>query len=170
MNNIFLIGYRGTGKSTVARILAQRLGWEAVDTDELLEKRQGRSIASIFAEEGETGFREKEEALLGEVCFGRCQVVATGGGVILRPENRRQLRSAGFVVWLTADAQTIQERLDCDPSTSERRPRLTVGGLAEIEELLVVRESLYRSTANLIVATAGRTPEDVAGQILAEME
>ena len=164
---IFLVGYRGTGKSTVARLLAERLGWGWVDADELLERRHGRSIRQIFAEEGEAGFRDKEAAILEELCRGERLVVATGGGIVLREDNRRRLRAAGRVVWLTADAMTIWRRLQEDPTTGARRPTLTVGGLAEVEELLRVREPLYRECADLTVSTDGRTPEEIVAAILA---
>jgi shikimate kinase len=163
---IFLIGYRGTGKSTVARLLAAALGWDCIDADPLLEERHGRTIRQIFAAEGEAGFRDKEAALLQELCQRRQTVVATGGGVILREANRQRLK-AGWVVWLTADPATIWQRLQADATTAERRPNLTVGGLSEIEELLRVREPLYRACADLVVETTGRTPEQVAEAILA---
>jgi shikimate kinase len=166
---IFLIGYRGTGKSTVARLLAERLGWAWVDADALLEARHGRSIRQIFADEGEAGFREREAALLGELCGLRRHVVATGGGVVLRPQNRQRLREAGRVVWLTADPQTIWGRLQQDHTTAERRPALTVGGLAEIEELLRVREPWYRACAHVTVDTAGRSPADVTAAVLSQV-
>ena len=146
---VFLIGYRGTGKTTVARLLGQRLGWNWIDADALLEARHERSIRQIFAEEGEAGFRDKEAILFGELCRGERQVVATGGGVVLGPENRANLKSAGLVVWLTADVETLWRRIEGDGSTGVRRPNLTVGGLAEVEELLRVREPLYRECAEL---------------------
>src|SRR5262245_15865615 len=90
--SIFLIGYRAPGKTTVARLLAGRLGWDWVDADQLLEERHARTIRQIFAEEGEPGFREKEAALVEELCGRRRHVVAMGGGVVLRPENRARLR------------------------------------------------------------------------------
>src|SRR5438270_10957805 len=99
-DNIFLIGYRGTGKSTVATILAERLGWTALDADTALENKHGCTIAHIFATEGEAAFRDKEESLLEELCGLRRRVIATGGGAILRPTNRQRLRGAGRVVWL----------------------------------------------------------------------
>src|SRR5947208_11489758 len=88
---IFLVGYRGSGKTTVARALADRLGWTWADADVVLEARHGRSIRQIFAEEGEAGFRDKEAALLEDLCGLRRHVIATGGGIVLRPENRRRL-------------------------------------------------------------------------------
>jgi shikimate kinase len=164
---VFLVGYRGTGKTTVAGLLAGRLGWEWADADALLEVRHGRSIRQVFAEEGEAGFRDKEAAVLEELCGRRRHVIATGGGAVLRPENRARLRAAGLVVWLTADAPTIWERLRRDALTAERRPALTVGGLAEVEELLRAREALYREVAHLAVATVGRSPAEVAEAVLA---
>ena len=166
---VFLIGYRGSGKTTVARLLAARLGWQWLDADPLLETRAGRSIREIFAAEGEAAFRDKEAALLEELCGYRQHVIATGGGVVLRPSNRDKLKAAGFVVWLTADARTLWDRIRADATTSERRPNLTVGGLPEIEELLRQREPFYRECANLTVDTTGRTPEQIVDAILAGM-
>ena len=162
---IFLIGYRGSGKSLIARVLAERLGWQWLDADSVLESRHGKSIREIFAEEGEAGFRDKEAALLDELCRMEKHVIATGGGVVLRPANRDKLK-AGLVVWLTADAATLWQRITGDAMTAARRPTLTVGGLAEVEELLRQREPLYRACANLIVDTVGRTPEEIADEIL----
>ena len=161
---IFLIGYRGSGKTSVARILAERLGWDWLDADSVLETRHGRSIREIFATEGEEGFRDKEAALLGEFCRSNRHVIATGGGVVLRPANRDKLKT-GFVVWLTADAATLWQRISRDAGTAERRPNLTVGGLAEVEQLLREREPLYRECADLIVDTTGRTLEEIADKI-----
>src|SRR5438105_8161852 len=164
--NLFLIGYRGTGKSTVAGIVAETLGWPWIDADSLLEERHGRSIAEIFASEGEAAFRDREAALLEELCRQEPLVVATGGGVILRDANRTLLRRSGRCLWLTADPPTIAERMAMDPATNARRPRLTSGGIAEIEELLKIREPLYRQCADWTVDTMGRTPAEVAAIIL----
>jgi shikimate kinase len=165
-DNFFLIGYRGAGKTTVARLLAERLGWSALDMDEALEGCHGRSIRTIFAEEGEAGFRSKEAELLEQLCAARQQVIATGGGVVLLPENRQRLRAAGHVIWLTADPATLWQRLEADASTSERRPDLSVGGLAEVEQLLQARERWYRDCAHQIVSTAGHSPQEVADAIV----
>ena len=163
---LFLIGYRGTGKSTVARLLADRLGWQTLDADALLESRYGKAIRTIFAEEGELGFRAREAAVLADLCQLTHHVVATGGGVVLRSENRAKLKAAGLVIWLTADAQTLWNRLQADATTAERRPALTSGGLTEIVELLRARESYYADCANFSVDTAGRTPAEVVSAIL----
>jgi shikimate kinase len=164
---LFLIGYRGTGKSTVARLLAERLRWTWLDADAMLEARFGRSIRQIFQQDGEPAFRLMEAAVLEDLCRLRRHVVATGGGVVLHGHNRDRLRAAGRVVWLTADADTIWTRLKADAATAERRPALTVGGLAEVKELLRVREPLYRACADWTVDTVGRTPTQVADLILA---
>lgn len=165
-NNILLIGYRGTGKTTVARLLAERMSWSWVDADATLEERCGRSIRIIFEEEGEVGFRQKEAALLEELCRLREHVIATGGGVVFRAANRECLRTAGRVVWLTADARDLWQRLQADATTRDRRPPLAGGGLAEIQELLEVRKPLYQECADITVDTTRCSPESVADQIL----
>ena len=161
-STLFLVGYRGTGKTTTAQLLAGRLGWDWLDADQVLEARHGKTIKQIFAEEGEAGFRDKEAALLAELCRAQRHVIATGGGIVLRPENRERLKAAGQVVWLTADPATLWQRIAGDATTAERRPNLTVGGLAEVEQLLQAREPLYREVAQLIVDTARQTPAEVA--------
>jgi shikimate kinase len=169
--NIALVGYRGTGKTTVARLLAGRLGWDWLDADVELEARCGRSIREVFAAEGEVGFRDREEAVLADLAGREATVLATGGGAVLREANRRRLGTMGLVVWLTADAETIAARLAGDASTACRRPDLTArGGLDEIRELLAAREPFYRSCAQLQVDTAGRQPENVADIILSHWE
>jgi shikimate kinase len=163
---ILLIGYRGTGKSTVGKLLAARLGWSFVDADDELEREAQQSIAAIFASEGEAGFRDREGKILAQLCEREAAVIATGGGVILRPEHRQRLRNAGFVVWLTASPLVCWERLQQDRSTNDRRPNLTSqGGLAEVEAVLAYREPLYRETADLIVPTEEASPEQIADRI-----
>ena len=138
---LFLIGLRGSGKTTIARLLAGRLRWEWLDADDVLEMRYGKSIRAIFAEEGEASFRDKESLLLTELCERRRCVVSTGGGVVVRPANRQLLRASGIVVWLTADVDTLWHRLQDDDG---KRPALTVGGRAEVEEILRSASAVVR--------------------------
>jgi shikimate kinase len=168
MNRILLlIGYRGSGKSTVGRLLAERLGWTFVDADDVLEARAGKSIREIFATEREKAFRDSESAILAELCGQTDRVIATGGGVVLREENRALLRKHGFVAWLTADAATLWARIQADATTAARRPALTTGGLAEVEHLLAIRTPLYRACADVEVPVASVSPEQAANAILA---
>jgi shikimate kinase len=164
---VFLIGYRGTGKSTVARALAARLGWSWIDADDVLERRYGRSIRAIFEAEGEVGFRDKEAVVLEALCKLRGHVIAAGGGAVLRPGNRDLMRQFGRTVWLTADAGTLWQRTQGDVRTAERRPNLTVGGIEEIVEVMKAREALYCACADLTVSTEGHSPEQVVNDIVA---
>jgi shikimate kinase len=167
MGLVFLVGPRGGGKSTAGRLLAVRLGWGFVDADAVLEERAGMSIREVFEREGEFGFRERESAVLRELCGLDAHVIATGGGVVLRPENRDAMSRAGEVVYLTADVETLWERTSADASTAERRPALAGGGREEVERVVAAREAVYRACARLVVATGGRTPEEVAAEIAA---
>jgi len=151
---IILIGYRGTGKTTLAVPLAERLGWAAVDADIELERRAGRSIREIFDDSGEPEFRRLERATLIELLGRQQLVIAAGGGAILNPETRRDFQQAGSVVWLRASIDTIEQRLYGDATTTQRRPNLTAsGGRQEIERLLADRDPLYRECATINVAT-----------------
>ncbi|MBI2824323.1 MAG: shikimate kinase [Planctomycetia bacterium] len=169
--SLVLIGYRGTGKTTVARLLALELGWDWVDADVEVELRAGRSIAALFAEAGERAFRDLETAVLRELVTRERAVIAAGGGAVLRAENRELLAQCGGVVWLTAKVDTIVARLSTDATTAARRPNLTsAGGRAEIERLLAEREPLYRACVTLEVATDDRTPVAVAAEIRARLD
>jgi len=108
--NVYLIGYRGTGKTTVARLLADNLGWKAVDSDEEIVRRSGTTIAEIFATEGEAGFRDREAQVIAELCEGDRLIVALGGGAIVREENRQLITRQGLTIWLQASPQTLYNR------------------------------------------------------------
>lgn len=163
-----LVGFRGTGKSTVGRLVSEGLGRPFVDADRELESRLGRSIASIFAESGEAAFRDEEERLLRELTQRPGLVLATGGGVILRETNRDALRRFGFVAWLKADPATLAARLGNDPAG---RPALTpLGLLDEVAAVLESRIPFYREVAVVEIETAGSTPSEVAREVVAAYE
>ncbi len=167
---IFLIGYRGTGKTSVARELGNQLSYGWVDADDVVEQQAGKTVAAIFAEEGEEAFRDWETRALAALCGKRRTVLALGGGAVLREVNRRAICAAGLVVWLTASVDTIVARLAADETTASRRPNLTsAGGRAEIEALLAIRTPLYRQCANLVVDTEGKTAADVADEIASNL-
>ena len=164
--NLALIGYRGTGKSHVAKRLAARLGWPAIDADDAIERRAGRSIAEIFAESKEQGFRDLETAEVRELTKADRQVLAMGGGVVLREENRQCLAERCFTVWLTASPEEIARRLMGDLSTAARRPSLTgTSAIDEIAEVLSQRLPLYQACADLTVSTDGLTADEVAESV-----
>jgi shikimate kinase len=168
-SGVALVGYRGTGKSTVGRLLAERLNRPFQDADHALEARAGRSIREIFAEHGEPAFRDEEEATLRELVEQSDLVLATGGGVILRESNRALLRQFGTVVWLTANEDVLGSRLCTDDAGL--RPALTQAGLlAEIATVLKQRTPLYREVADLVVDTSQKTPFQVVDEILRSIE
>ena len=170
MPNVVLIGYRGSGKSTVARILAKRLGMEFADADEVLVKRAGQSIAEMFTTQGEPAFRELECLVLADLCRRSNLVVAAGGGAVMREENRRTMRPHR-VVWLRADAETLLQRILADETTAAQRPLLTSGSRRdEAIALLAEREPLYRDAAELSVEVADRSPEEIADEIVAGLQ
>jgi shikimate kinase len=165
-HNILLVGYRCTGKTTVGRLLARRIGWSFADVDDRIEAGAGKSIAEIFAAGGETEFRDREAAALAELCDRSACVIATGGGAVLRAVNREVLKASGFVVWLTATPETVWARLEIDPTTAARRPNLTAtGGQDEVRELIATRERLYHEVADFTVASDTLSPEAVADAI-----
>ena len=165
-DGIALIGYRGTGKSTVGRIVADRLAIPFLDTDSDIEYRFG-TIRSIFEKRGELTFRDYEELVIDELTKAGTGVIATGGGVILLESNRRALRQFGRVFWLTANPDELASRLELDSKGVSERPSLTAAGtLGEIASVLEARRPLYEETADVAIATQGRTPAEVADIIL----
>ncbi|MFO0890796.1 MAG: shikimate kinase [Isosphaeraceae bacterium] len=164
-----LVGYRGTGKSTVGKILADRLERPFLDADVEIERRAGRSIPSLFADFGEPMFRDWEERTLRDLVLEHPgAVLATGGGAVLRPVNRALLRRFGFVAWLRAEPAELARRLEGEERRGATRPALTAAGtLAEIEAVLESRLPLYLEVADLTVETSGRTPGQIADVILA---
>ena len=167
---IALVGLRGTGKTTVAQQLALCAGWDWVDVDVEIELRAGKSIAAIFADNGETAFRDIEAEVVAELCQRTETVLALGGGAVLREDNRQCLRNCQAVVWLQASPETLARRLEADATTPGRRPNLTNhGGRTEIEVLLAQREAIYRGCATLEVDTEEKQPTEIAEEIFAAL-
>ncbi|MEJ2419174.1 MAG: shikimate kinase AroK [Exilibacterium sp.] len=158
VSNVFLVGPMGAGKSTIGRLLAGELNLSFKDTDQVIEERTGADIPWIF----EDGFRRRETAVLRELVEQRGLVLATGGGIVLRPENRRALQSGGRVIYLTASIEQLLERTYKD----RKRPLLQVDDpRSRIIELINLRDPLYREVADLIISTDKRSPRTVAQDI-----
>jgi len=146
--NLFLVGLPGAGKSTLGRQLARRLRKPFVDADTELEKRLGVSIATIFEIEGESGFRDREQDVIADLTAMEGVVLSTGGGAVIRPDNRMRLRDNGTVIYLHAEPVTLWARL----RHSRNRPLLqTADPLARLAELYRQRDALYRETATHVV-------------------
>jgi shikimate kinase len=161
--NIFLVGLMGAGKTTVARQLARRLGKTFYDTDHEIERRTGVRVQVIFEIEGEPGFRARETQMVDSLTALQDVVLGTGGGVVLKPENRALLAARGFVIYLRAQPRDLYQRTRHDKS----RPLLaTDDPLAKLEELQRVRDPLYREVADLIVDTGRQSVGILVDQLL----
>lgn len=153
----------GSGKSTIGRFLSNELKLEFIDSDRVIEERAGANIPWIFDVEGEDGFRNREEAVIDHVSEQDNIVLATGGGVVMRENNRKVLRERGFVIYLQTSVDQQMERTARD----KNRPLLqTENPRARLEELIKVRDPLYRQTADLIMRTDRRHPRGVIGEIV----
>ena len=165
-SNVYLIGPMGVGKTTIGKALAKDLSLEFVDSDQEIENRTGVSIMTIFDIEGDTGFRDREVKVILEIAKRRGIVLATGGGVVLRPENRKALRNSGLVVYLHATVEMQLERT----RNSRNRPLLKTGNRRNIiEGLMLEREPLYRQEADIVYVTASRSPQTAAREIASEI-
>jgi shikimate kinase len=163
--NLILVGFMGTGKSSIGRHLARRLGFQFLDTDHLIVEREGRPVAEIFQRLGEDAFRKLETRTLESLEHLKRCVISTGGGIVLREENRDILRRLGFVVGLTAAPEIIFERV----SRNDKRPLLQTENPKEtMHELLSGRAELYRQTAQFTLDTSAISQPEAAALILAE--
>jgi len=157
--NVVLIGFMGAGKSSVARLVAHSLGFEGVDTDDLIVAGARMSIPRLFEKRGEEAFRDLETAALVSLAGRNHLVISTGGGIVLREENRKHLRATGFTVWLSASADATFERV----RHNRRRPLLRVPDpKATIAELMATRAPLYRECADLHIDTTALTMDEIA--------
>lgn len=166
--NIALIGYRGSGKTTIGRRLADRLWWPFVDLDQLIVMRAGKSIREIFEQQGEQKFRDLETESLAFVLKSNDQVIALGGGALVRPENRQLLLGGNcHGVYLRCDPAVLAERIAADATTADMRPNLTSlgGGIEEIEKVLVEREPIYREAAAVELDVTNLTVDEAVTYI-----
>lgn len=154
--NLVLIGYRGSGKSSVGKDLARMLGLDWLDTDSEIQEKAGRSIRDIFAEQGEPRFRDMETGILQDLNAKSSEVpgavISSGGGMVMREENRRLLKKLGPVVWLKITPETALKRITADKATAETRPALSTNPLAlEIREMISQRAPFYAAVADLTI-------------------
>lgn len=166
--NIVLVGYRGSGKTSVGRALAELTGRPVLDTDdEIVRRAEGRTIAEIFSREGETGFRRRERTVVSDAAARGGWIVSCGGGVVLRTDNVAALRGSGRVYWLSCGPEELHRRINADPLTGATRPALTnLAGEAEVRRLLEVRTPLYQAAAHVEIDVGNRTVRQAAEAIL----
>ena len=169
--NLVLIGYRATGKTSVGTRLAEVLERPFVDLDQVLVREAGRSVADIVAQDGWDEFRRLEKELVARYRDTRGQVLATGGGVILDPDNVAALRKNGILIWLTAEPAAIQARLAQDQPRDANRPSLTgADTVQEVEAVLQERAPLYQAAAQMSVDTTHRSVSQLVKLILAALK
>ncbi len=175
---LYLIGYRGSGKSTVGRVVAERLDLPFSDSDDAIEAESGMSIKDIFAQKGEPWFRDLEAKVIAELSADRevaadqvgralSRVVALGGGAVLRESTQEILKATGVCVWLSGSAEFLYQRIQADQATQLRRPNLSqVGGYDEVVELLRKRTPIYERLSDITIAVEGKTPDQVSDEIV----
>ena len=165
--NIFLIGFMGAGKSTIARSLVQKLNFPLIEMDERTVKEQGMPISEIFDRYGEEHFRDIESELVKTIGTLEPSVVSCGGGTVLRPENVENMKKSGKIVFLTATPQTIYERV----KNSSDRPILNGHmNVPYIAELMEKRRPVYEGAAELTISTDGKSREEIADEIIRRLE
>lgn len=165
--NIFLIGPMGAGKTTIGKRLAKLVGLRFVDSDHEIEARTGVDIPYIFEKEGEEGFRRREREIIAALTAESGLVLATGGGVVLDPDNRRDLASRGLVVYLHT---TVDQQLDRTKRSNKRPLLQTANPRERLEALFAERDPLYREIADVIITTRGRYVRRLAHKVLKEIE
>jgi shikimate kinase len=165
VKNIVLTGFMGTGKTEVGKILAQKLGYQMIDSDSEIERDQGLSINEIFEKQGEQFFRDIEADVIKRLSERKNCVISTGGGAVLRQANIDNLRRTGVIVCLTADPETILQRTAGD---NERPLLQTDNPLQRIKELLAIRRPFYEKS-DIMIDTKGRTPLEISEEIIKEI-
>ncbi len=162
MRNIVLVGFMGTGKTTIGRLLAEQTGMPLLDMDTLIEERAEKSINDIFAQDGEPHFRALEREMVQELASQSGQIISTGGGIVLNPDNIADFEKTGLVVCLLADAETVLDRVRHD----DTRPLLAGDKETKILELLQSRKPLYESITHKIDTSGRPSPKPTAQEII----
>ena len=169
--NLFLIGYRCTGKTTVGKSIAEIINWSFVDADSMLVEEYGKHIKDIVDTEGWEAFRQRESSMLKQICTKKRQVVATGGGVVLDADNVRTMQDSGIIIGLGATAETTRKRLLQDINTANFRPALTDKGLVEeIEDMLSKRNPCYKSASDFFIQTDGIPVAEITQTIMQKIK
>jgi len=168
--HLVLVGLMGTGKSTVGRRIAHKLGWEFLDTDDEINRLTGRTVRQIFETDGEEFFRQVEHDVLAAACqLSTPHVIAGAGGIILRADNRQLLKNSRFVVWLNAPLPVLVERIGQRAAKGDGHRPLIDGNPAErLQKLYVERESLYRDVSSIEIDVEGLQVQDVIDKVLTE--
>jgi shikimate kinase len=166
-SNLFLIGYRCTGKSSVGKLLSAKLGWPFIDTDSLVVSENGMSIRNLVISRGWEAFRRLEHTALQRVCTMDRRVVATGGGIVLDVDNVKLMKKSGRIIWLRASSETIKARMLQDQASETLRPALTsTDSISEIEETLAERAPLYQRVMDFSVDTDHRGVDEICDFII----
>lgn len=174
--NVYLIGYRGSGKSTVAPLVARALStgahvWKTVDTDDIVEADAKQSIADLFAKFGESDFRRRESDVIEQLASQSALIVSLGGGAPLLETNRQLISNSGRVVWLRGQPELLWKRISQDQTTKQRRPNLTKrGGFNEVVQLLSQRSPVYEACADYTIDVDALSPEEIADRIVNQFQ
>lgn len=165
--NVYLIGFMGTGKSTVASYFGEKYAVDVVEMDDMIAQKENKSIADIFAEKGERYFRELETSFLKELNAKKNLIISCGGGVILRDENVQLMKNSGKIVLLTASPEVIYERVKSD----HERPLLKGRNSPEaIKELMDVRQERYERAADITISTDGKSVKEISEELIEELK
>ena len=166
MRNLFLIGYMGTGKSSVAKFLSEKYGWDVLEMDEMIVRQEGMSITDIFETHGEKHFRDIESNLIKEICLQENKVVSCGGGVVLRSQNVDVMKKNGIIVLLSASPETILERVRDDTNRPLLQGNKTVESLREMMEK---RREKYENAADIMVQTDGKEIAEICHELIGKI-
>ena len=166
---IALVGYRAAGKSTLGRLVAERLGWSYKDIDRGIEAESGKTLKNLYEEVGEEPYRRIETEVVEEMCREDLCVISFGAGSVIKRRNQELAQRDSLVVFLEVPVEELWRRIEGDPQSGDNRPRLSRGGIGEVEEMLALREPAYRACADLVL-DGTRSPKELVGEVIAAYE